>query len=86
MIFKWMIFTDFKQEVLRQNEAENAALREAINEKDAESQKHLNILDAKLQELENLKKNIGNISYQLTILTYRETFQFTSVLLVLYEG
>ena len=47
------------QENLRQNEAENSALREAINEKDAESQKHLSTLDAKLQELENLKKNIG---------------------------
>ena len=36
------------------------ALREAISEKDAESQKHLSILDLKLQELETLKKNIGN--------------------------
>ncbi|XP_053373201.1 formin-like protein isoform X2 [Mercenaria mercenaria] len=51
---------DELKEILRQNEAENTALREAINEKDAESQKHLSTLDAKLQELENLKKNIGS--------------------------
>ncbi|WAQ94526.1 FMNL3-like protein [Mya arenaria] len=40
-------------------EAENSALREAINQKESESQKQLSTLDAKLQELENLKKNIG---------------------------
>ncbi|XP_052246158.1 formin-like protein isoform X2 [Dreissena polymorpha] len=48
------------KEILRQQEAENAALRDVISEKDAESQKALSTLDAKMQELENLKKNIGS--------------------------
>jgi len=47
---------------VRQSEAENAALREAINQKDMESQKHLSTLDAKLMELENLKKNLGTLA------------------------
>ena len=38
------------------------ALRDAIFEKENESQKHLSILDAKLEELESLKKNIGGSS------------------------
>ena len=50
------------QETVRQSEAENAALREAINQKDMESQKHLSTLDAKLMELENLKKNLGMLA------------------------
>jgi len=50
------------QETVRQSEAENAALREAINQKDMESQKHLSTLDAKLMELENLKKNLGTLA------------------------
>ncbi|XP_052770325.1 formin-like protein isoform X2 [Mya arenaria] len=54
--------TDLEEvrESLRQGEAENSALREAINQKESESQKQLSTLDAKLQELENLKKNIGS--------------------------
>lgn len=48
------------KENVKQYETENLALREAINEKDLESQKQLSTLDAKLQELENLKKNMGS--------------------------
>jgi len=63
----------FVQDSLRQHEAENLALREAISEKDAESQKHLNILDLKLQELEHLKKNIGTTPFVCNLFcsTYR---------------
>ena len=46
---------------MRQNESEIGQLREIISEKDEESRKNLSILDAKLQELEHLKKNIGNM-------------------------
>ena len=49
------------QNLVRQNESEIMQLREIINEKDEESRKNLTILDAKLQELEHLKKNIGNM-------------------------
>ena len=45
---------------MRNSESELNALRDAISEKDQESQKHLSILDAKMQELEFLKKNITN--------------------------
>ena len=49
------------QVIVRQNESEIGQLREIINEKDEESRKNLSMLDAKLQELEHLKKNIGNM-------------------------
>lgn len=48
------------QEDLREKESEMNTLRKTVNEKDEESRKRQSMLDAKLQELEVLKNQVGS--------------------------